>query len=268
MLLRKIYYALPPSLRFVVRRLRYLPQDVLQKRNGLPPRGLIYTGDRDFVQQGKEWVQFFFQQGLKQEYAFLDIGSGIGRIAIPLSQQLTGRYEGFDAIKKGVDWCQQNIARQHPHFHFTYVPLFNDLYNAKGINAAEYSFPYADDSFEYACAISVFSHLVPEETQNYLQQAARVLKKGGKLTATFFILDEASETSMKGTEFDFTHHMGNYALMDKQVKAANVAYQKDYLYQLISDSGLTVASSIKGFWSSHRGSRSPIEFQDILTLVK
>lgn len=156
-MLRKIYYALPPSLRFSVRRLYHLPKDLFFKREGLPPRGLIYTGDREFVQQGQDWVTFFIEKcGLKKNDDFLDIGSGIGRIAIPLSKYLIGKYDGFDAIEKGIDWCRKNISADHSNFSFTYVSLYNDLYNSKGIKAATYQFPYNDQSYNAACAISVY----------------------------------------------------------------------------------------------------------------
>lgn len=266
-MLRKIYYTLPPSLRFLARRLRYLPHDIFSRRENLPPRGLIYTGDKEFVQQGKDWLNSFIENGLKKEDNFLDIGSGIGRIAIPLSEYLTGKYEGFDAIKKGVDWCINHISREHVNFSFKYVPLYNDLYNSNGIPATEYQFDYIDNSFDFACAISVFTHMLPEEIENYLRQAYRVMKNGGILEATFFILDEESSQLMKGKEFDFKYDYGHYALMDKNVKSANVAYQKDYLEAILRKIGFQIEHNIKGFWCGRPRTKA-IEFQDTLIVKK
>ncbi len=266
---RKIYYTLSPTLRFLARRIYYLPNDLLTKRNGLPPKGLIYTGDQEFVQQGKDWVNFFIEKcGLKKENRFLDIGSGIGRIAIPLSDYLTGQYDGFDAIKKGIDWCNHHIANKHKNFSFTYVPLYNDLYNSTGIKAEDYRFPYKDNTYDVACAISVFTHMLPNEVENYLKEAYRVLKPNGYLVCTFFILDDESRKRMKGQEFDFQYNHKNYALMDKKVKSANVAYDKNYLSSYIKFCGFTMEHSIKGFWSEKRNGRNAIEFQDILVLKK
>lgn len=41
----------------------------------------------------------------------MDIGSGIGRTAVPLTKFLNpdARYEGFDVVKKGVKWCNAKI---------------------------------------------------------------------------------------------------------------------------------------------------------------
>ncbi len=268
-MLRKIYYILPPSIRFLARRLYYFPRDVFCKREGLPPRGLIYTGDKEFVKQGNDWVDFFIRNcGLKKEDVFLDIGSGIGRIAIPLSNYLTGKYDGFDAIKKGIDWCTDNIANKHPNFSFHYVPLYNDLYNSTGIKASTYRFPYKDNSYDMACAISVFTHMTPDEVENYLQEAYRILKSNGYLVATFFILDDESRKKMQGQEFDFKYDYGHYALMDKKVKSANVGYDIKYLLSYVEQCGFTIEQSIKGFWSAERNGKSAITFQDVLVLRK
>ena len=51
--------------------------------------------------------QFIDLGGLKPEHRVLDIGSGIGRVAIPLTEYLNekGSYEGFDVVELGVNWC-------------------------------------------------------------------------------------------------------------------------------------------------------------------
>jgi SAM-dependent methyltransferase len=270
LMLRKIYYSLPVSLRFWVRRLYYLPTDLLSKRSTLiPPKGLIYTGSGDFEQQGKAWVAFFQQYAaLTPQAAFLDIGSGIGRIAIPLTQWLKGQYRGFDAVQQGIDWCQSKITTQYPNFQFQYVDLFNDLYKNNGIDAASFRFPYDNDSFQVACAISVFTHMLPNEVENYLSQAHRVLDEGGYLVATFFILDEESKGMMQqNNQFSFQYQYDNYALMDNDVKAANVGFDRTYLEQLIKKAGFEISGQIKGHWCGRKKSHQ-LGFQDIMILKK
>ena len=267
-MLRKIYYWLPPALRLWVRRLVYLPRDLFRGPSEMPPEGLIYTGSGDFKRQGAEWVQFFRDHGgLKPDSDVLDIGSGIGRMALPLSRFLEGRYEGFEAMKVGVDWCREHIEARHANFHFKHVPLFNDLYNSDGIDAAAYVFEYPDDSFDFACAISVFTHMTPGEVENYLRQTKRVLREGGHLTATFFILDEESEAMSRTNPsgFVFRHDFGHYALMDKKVKSANVAFRRAYLEQLVKDAGFERAYEVKGAWCG-REKGMYIGFQDVWVL--
>src|SRR5687768_4360524 len=129
---RKLYYALPPSLRYVARYISYTPVDLLDtalgKRNkNIPPKRLIYTGGGDFLAIGKKIVDHIRKHELLTASSnVLDIGSGIGRIALPLTGHITsGRYEGFDIIRTGVRWCQKNITGRFPHFNFKWTQLAN-----------------------------------------------------------------------------------------------------------------------------------------------
>lgn len=265
-MLRKLYYKLPPALRFAVRWLYYLPADLTDPPPPMvPPRRLIYTGRGDFLKQGEAWLEFFKDQGLQPHYDFLDIGSGIGRIARALTSYLTGTYQGFDAVKTGVTWCQRHISRMHPNFHFTHVPLYNDLYRASGLSAADYRFPYADETFDFACAISVFTHLLPEETENYLKETARVLKPKGKLVATFFLINGA--LSERTGAFSFPHRRGHYALMDASVQHANVAYDHAYLLSFSESVGLKLSTHIHGSWRDGVVGHT-VAFQDVLVWEK
>lgn len=268
--LRKIYYSLSPDLRLWARKLYYLPDTLFKKREGtIPPKSLIYTGSGDFLKQGSEWKEFFIDNGLQPEHSFLDIGSGIGRIAIGLKDYLKGEYQGFEAMEVGADWCRNNITPKYPNFNFKYVNLHNDLYNSEGLDAAEYVFDYTRDSFDYACAISVFTHMIDTEVANYLEQASKVIKRNGHLVATFFIMDKDTKQRLDTSEtnFRFDHAYENYYLMDKKVKGANVCFKKEYLLKIIDASGFEIVRSIPGSWSGIP-KISPVAFQDVLVLKR
>ena len=168
--LRKLYYALPPAWRFLARRLYYLPADLYEGLSGrrdamTPPRGLIYTGSGDFRAQGEKMRQYFVElAGLQPHHRVLDVGSGIGRIAAPLTDYLDeqGSYEGFDVVEVGVRWCEKAISRRFPNFRFKYVDLDNDLYRSGGGSAADFRFPYADEDFDFVVLTSVFTHMLPD----------------------------------------------------------------------------------------------------------
>lgn len=277
--LRKTYYALPPQYRFLARRLAYLPIDILESltRKRLlmtPPRGMIYTGSGDFVKAGNWWRHFFVEQaGLQPAHRVLDVGSGIGRIARGLTFFIKntegGTYDGFDAIKLGVDWCTKNISSQHPNFRFQYVPLENDLYRNDGQNAAQFTFPYPDDSFDFVILTSVFTHMLPDEVERYLSEIQRIMKKGGTCVATFFILNTQTRDILKSkTDFHFPHDYGHYALMDDKVKAANVAFDTAFLEKTIAQSRLTISKKIDGFWRLGKRENDVQDFQDVLILKK
>jgi SAM-dependent methyltransferase len=147
---------------------------------------------------GEKMVQVMVDAGgLEPDSAVLDIGCGPGRIAAPLTRHLdseTGSYEGFDVMPKAVAWCSRRITRRHPNFRFQLADLHNAQYNPRGRQqASRYRFPYSDASFDVAVAGSLFTHLQPFEGQRYLEEAARVLKSGGRLIGTWFLINEEAE---------------------------------------------------------------------------
>ncbi|MBK6391467.1 MAG: hypothetical protein IPF70_13005 [Saprospiraceae bacterium] len=80
-MLRKLFYLLPPSMRFIFRRIVFLPVDILSLFSNklVPPRGMIYTGSGDFIKQGQEWKQFFIERAaLLPQDRVLDIGVVLG----------------------------------------------------------------------------------------------------------------------------------------------------------------------------------------------
>ncbi len=265
---RKLYYSIPPAWRFTARRLYYLPLDaweaITNQRDGLtPPRGLIYTGSGDFRRSGEQSVGLFKQLcGLQPQHSVLDIGSGIGRIAIPLTKYLNekGRYEGFDVVKKGVNWCTERISHRFPNFQFQYISLENDLYRSDGGSATNFRFPYPDASFDFAVANSVFTHMLPDEVDNYLKELRRVLRPDGVAYLTFFVFDEKTAWP---TGFDFPYGYGHYRLMDEVVKSANVAFEEAHLRSMVSKNGLKLRNIHYGFWRGLTKSGC-YDFQDIV----
>ncbi len=275
--IRQIYYFLPPSFRFFVRRVYYFPHDLwctlTGKRDKMtPPKGHIFIGSGDFKKIGEHYLSMFKTYcNLQAHQRVLDIGCGIGRIAIPLTSYLneTGSYEGFDIVKKGIDWCKKNISATYPNFRFLHIDLKNDLYNtATNETAKSFHFPYKANDFDLVVLTSVFTHMMPEDVENYLREISRVLKPGGKCFVTFFILNADSIGYMKDhPAFSFTHDFGSYRLMDKQVKEANIAYEESYILDRIQDSGLVVEKMMYGYWSGRPESAS-FDFQDTMILSK
>ncbi|RMF32433.1 MAG: class I SAM-dependent methyltransferase [Bacteroidetes bacterium] len=273
---RRLYYRLPPAWRFWARRLYYLPADLLDRllhrRDPLvPPRGLIYTGGGDFRQTGELLLHYFRTYGgLQSHHAVLDVGSGIGRVALPLTTFLDeqGRYEGFDVVKTGVRWCQKHITSRRPNFRFHYVPLDNDLYRSGGQDATSFHFPYPDADFDFVVVNSVFTHLLPDEVEHYLSEIARVLRPGGVCYATFFLFGGRDAPPCNPPQdFDFPHHFGHYRLMDRQVRSANVAYAHEWLAGQCARRNLRIERLFYGSW---RGlpRKDCKEFQDLLFLRK
>ena len=79
-MLRQLYYLLPVSLRLLVRRLIYLPQDLLtapvRRAELMPPRGLMFTGSGDFREQGERFLGYFTEYGgLRPDHHVLDVST-------------------------------------------------------------------------------------------------------------------------------------------------------------------------------------------------
>lgn len=274
-MLRKIYYLASPQLRFLLRKTYYFPVDVYEgitgkRKKNTPKKGDIFIGSGDFIKQGKAQVHLLkIYIDLKPTDSVLDIGCGIGRTATALTEFLdkSSVYEGFDAVKKGIDWCNKNIHPQFPNFKFTYTPLRNHLYNTSTGNAATFTFPYENEEFDKAFLFSVFTHMKVEDIQNYLNEIYRVLKPGGRCLATFFTYSKEDQLD-NFPGFKFPYEREGYRLLDKNVEEANIALDIDFLGQMILRTGLKMEQKIDGYWKMSSNNKKDIDFQDIIILKK
>jgi ubiquinone/menaquinone biosynthesis C-methylase UbiE len=270
--LRSFYFSVPPSWRLGLRRVYYLPIDIIEgitgKRNALtPPKGLIFTGSGDFIKQGQVFLQHFKKLGgLTPEQAVLDVGSGMGRMAVPLTQYLNskGSYEGFDIMPDAVKWCNQHISKEFPNFNFKCVALSNSLYTNSGDESASFTFPYNDSQFDFVFLTSVFTHMMPADVTQYLNEINRVLKPNGKCFATFFYLDNKAIEFMTNQEKPFfPHPFPNYYLHNLKVPEANIGFTPEYFHAALLPTQLQIEHIYPGWWSSRPKSESG-DFQDII----
>jgi len=240
---------------------------LLGRRDPLsPPRRLaVFIGAGDFRQMGEDFTRLFVELGgLQREDDVLDIGSGIGRMAVPLVDFLSGRYEGFDIVPSGISWCREQITPRYPNFRFQLADIENGLYRQNGrFKASEYRFPYDDGAFDFAFATSVFTHLLPEDAANYISESGRVLREGKTLFATFFLLD-GRETAGEAT-LDFRIEGDGFRSTSASTPEAAVAYSREALEKMLAAAGMTLVSVFPGSWSGDEGGPS---YQDIVVARK
>lgn len=275
--LRKLWYSLSANQRYAVRRLYYLPADILDKLRAkrpkyVPPRGIVYTGGtgdpEEFVREGIHQRKLLKKYlDLQPDNGILDIGSGIGRTAIALVDHLSadGFYEGFDVVEIGVNWCNKKIRKDHSNFNFTYVPLFNDLYNTQVEKASEFIFPYPDKHFDKIYSFSVFTHMAIDEIRNYLMESRRVLNKSGSCLSTFFIYNDNNENYISSNDnFKFPYKKNGFRLMDENVTAGNIAIHEETLREMMTEAGFSNVRIIEGFWKDEVRDPNKEEYQDIV----
>jgi ubiquinone/menaquinone biosynthesis C-methylase UbiE len=237
-----------------------------------PPEIRAYVGSADnFFEIGNEFLGFFKSKcDLKPDESVLDVGCGIGRMAIPLTFYMNngGRYEGFDVVKRGIMWCQNNISPRYPNFRFHHSDIRNKQYNPAGkLSAGEYRFPFEDSSFDLVFLTSVFTHMVPMDMEHYFMEIARVLKKSGRCLITFFLLNPESLDLVKsgnGTQ-PFKHGFGPYQVVKKNNPEAAIAYEEAYINECYKKNGMNIKTIYYGSWC---GRGDYLSYQDIIIAQK
>ncbi len=264
------------SVRRVLRRVYYLPVDLisgLRGRNALvPPPSLLFVGDGDFLATGEEFKGYFVSLGsLKPDDRVLDVGCGVGRIAVGLTGYLSGggSYEGFDIVPEGIEWCQRVITPRFPGFHFQVADIYNRGYNPHGkFRACEYRFPFEDGAFDFMLSTSVFTHLLPEDVEHYLAETSRVLKPGGRCLITFFLVNGESSALIESgsSSLDFRYSHGQALTIDRDVPENAVAYRENDIRASFCRVGLQLTEPIRyGRWC---GRKEFLSYQDIVTARK
>lgn len=261
-------------LKALARRVVWAPSDLLRRIRGdrlTPPRGLSFVGGGDFARTGREFLAHFEELGgLQPDARVLDVGCGIGRMAIPLTAYLRGgSYAGFDVGREMIRWCRRHITPRHPDFEFSWAPVYNGKYNPFGsVSAVEFRFPYPDSSFDFAFATSLFTHLVRDEVRHYLAETARVLRPEASCLLTFFLLTPESEREIAAgrAAFRFEHEIEGGMTTDPRLPEEAVAYRVGELRAMLDEAGLAVREPIHfGSWANAPGAPT---LQDVIVAYR
>jgi len=276
--LKDVYYSR------TFRNVAYAPLDAIDRIAGhrpplVPPRRLQYVGRaEDFDAVGADWRdRLVAGHGLRADSDVLDIGCGIGRAAVALIPVLTeGTYEGFDIVPQFVRWCSREITPRHPRFRFRLADVRNRQYNRHGGRpAAEYEFPFADAAFDVALAASVFTHMEPDGVRRYLEETFRVLRPGGSLACTFFLVDGEVEGLLAANRgaFSLEHRLTDaegsaYLATDARVPEFCVGIFARQLLPVAAEVGFEPDPAIVRGWWSGRPADAGVPYQDLLSLRK
>lgn len=233
----------------------------------VPPLALMRREGIDVLEEwfrwGDEWaVLARVYAGLCGVSRALEIGCGLGRVAFPLRYVLAegGSYDGFEISRDKVDWLQHTFTPAWPSFRFTWADVHNTHYNPSGRTAAaEYQFPYEDGSFDLVLAPSVFTHMLPDATANYLRETARVMRPGGRCLFSFFLLDyyrpgHPRPHGFARPDFDLDHRIealgDDFRVGFPEDPERMTGYRLGLIERLAARAGLERAGDpIPGLWS-------------------
>ena len=234
---------------------RFLAKQIyllFHKDSMIPPKQMSgYVGrGGDFEEIGQQFKSYFINYAeLKKNAIVLDVGCGIGRNAIPLTGYLNeeGSYYGIDIVESGINWCNERITTKYPNFKFIHNNILNKNYNKHGeVLACEYKFPFDNKTFDFIFLTSVFTHMFPDDIENYMKEISRVLKHKGRCFITFFIINDESKRLMEypGSTFNFKFHGDRYFCYKESDPEAAIAFEEDYVVTLFNSNNMAIENSI------------------------
>lgn len=240
----------------------------------LPEDEMLIDGTdtrEDFIIQGLGflWNALVPRARLEPHNRVLDIGSGNGKHARVLTDFLTtGSYAGFDIVPESVKWCQEAYSK-FERFEFKLADVYSDWYNKDSIvKPSEYYFPYEDNEFDVAYAVSLFTHLEPDAAENYIKQAFRVLKSSGRFLMTCFLITQSNRgmhaEAVQGTEFSQASE--RHWLLDHNSPSRGVAFEEPVLREMLQGAGFKISEITFGTWSNEIDTIGA--FQDCIVAVK
>lgn len=266
---------LPFPVQVLIKRLYFGPQDLWDQISGnydpeVPPKRLQFVGRGDFKQIGQEFLALFKSLAhLQKTDSVLDMGCGIGRMAIPISKFLTpeARYEGFDVVREGIMWCNKQITATSPNFRFTWLDIYNKSYNPDGkLLAADLVFPYPDQLFDLSFATSLFTHMFLSDVRHYISEAVRVLKPGGRCFFTFFLINPETEKALDDLNLalHFLPLQKHQWTIDPDEPERAMAFEEDQILQMLEEQGFENIRVYYGTWRKKPGK----SYQDIIVANK
>ncbi len=243
----------------------------------VPARFALRTGSRlDNYAQIADWHVAQVQKyvGIKPTDDVVEIGCGIGRMAIPLTTMLTsGSYVGTEVIRDHVLWLTEHVSSGHPNFSFVHHDIHDTLHNPDGaMRADEVRLPSSESSVDLILLFSVFTHMFGDEVAHYLDEFHRILKPDGRVYASFFLVNQSMLEHMRGSDkpgwgFRFATQHGDRSFIDKPKEPRqSVAFIEAKVEEMVQAAGFEIERVLYGNWSGLRS--EPKSGQDVVILKK
>jgi ubiquinone/menaquinone biosynthesis C-methylase UbiE len=233
-----------------------------------------FASRRNFKRAGERFLSAAERSGLQPQHRVLDLGCGPGRFAVALSQYLDeqGSYVGLDVSRDAIEICNRRIGSRLPSFEFVWADVTNPRYSYRGtVRAAEYRFPFQDESFDFAFSNSLFTHLLPADTAHYIGEIGRVLRPSGRTLNTIFLLNDDSRDLLAqddpAHELPFTVE-GVARVKDAERPEAWIAVEEDFVRDAHRAAGLRIEEVQYGAWPGRDARGVGFGKKDALLAVK
>ena len=222
--------------------------------------GSFFASIAEFEVIGSDAVRLLREvTQMESSHSILDIGCGCGRTAFPLLAFLnpSTKYYGGDVDRAMVKWCTKNITTSHPNSAFFHIEAYNSFYNPDFKNSASaYTFPIPEASINRVIMVSVFTHMLPDDIQNYLREIARMLMPDGIALISFFITNpqrlEGPQGSVIRSKFPFDK--GAWRVASEKYPELDISFDQEFVNQMIHAAGLEYQQPILwGKWTGEAG---------------
>jgi SAM-dependent methyltransferase len=173
--------------------------------------------------------------------SILDIGSGVGRLAIGLQKHPRDdfTYIGIDPDAQPIAWANEHLADEQEQYQFIHLDLHNARYNPHGEVRMddEFRLPVADGSQDVIYLYSVFTHLVEPEARIYLREFSRLLRD----SLSFVFLTVHAESDVQAAQINPAGYPPWPWYVGKNLGPLHrVRYDRKYFEEMVTEAGLKV----------------------------
>ena len=184
----------------------------------------------------------------------LDIGCGIGRLALPLTSYLKGgSYDGWTSSRQGSIGATSTSGGDTRISTSRWPMSTTRSTTPKGAcRHRNTRFPIPTTPLILLFLISVFTHMLPEDTHRYIAEISRRVRPGGRCWASFYIFDADSIEMMEAGKgfLRFKHDHGTYWTVNDKAPELSTGYEEGYVKELFERHGLSLADGMYyGGWS-------------------
>jgi glycosyltransferase involved in cell wall biosynthesis len=230
----------------------------------VPPRRLRRRGgtgvDEAWFRRGHAWAPLLRRfGGLTPNSHVLELDPGLGQIAYALRYVLSadGSYTGLGGLRESTALLARRYRFGYPNFSFAPAGEAEHPDRLNGVRESDIRrFPFADAEFDLVLSATALRHRAPDAVARLLQEAARILKPGGRCAFEVLLLDHfrpgqprRGMFADRAFEFD-ARSAADFVAVPRDDGPPAVAYRLRLLERLAAGTGLTLdAPPIVGTWS-------------------